>query len=68
MEDKRIFGYHVKHEGHNLRCDFCNRIIPKNKVAYMIKQGDAQGTYHGPQCYRAALNAYRKIQAEKGQL
>jgi len=44
------------------RCDFCNKIIPVGKVSYEIRSGDAQGTYHGRQCYEAALKKYRELQ------
>lgn len=45
----------------NIRCDFDNKVIPKGKVAYEIKMGEAQGTYHGRFCYEAALKKYKDL-------
>lgn len=47
--------------GANLRCDFCHKIIPTNKVAYQVKDGEAQGIYHGRQCFGAAYKHYQEL-------
>ncbi len=48
----------------NIRCDFCHRTIEKGKYASQVV-GDpdvvkAQGTYHGRECYEAALADYNE--------
>ena len=57
---KTILGRQLK-VGSNVRCNFCNRIIPKEKVAYQVREGEAQGVYHGPRCYQGALKHYREM-------
>ena len=52
--------------GANLRCDFCHKQILKGKVAYQVKDGKAQGIYHGRQCYMAALKKYKELEQQEG--
>lgn len=52
--------------GVNLRCDFCHKQIPKTKVAYQIKEGKAQGIFHGRHCYEAALKKYKDLEKQEG--
>lgn len=48
-----------------MRCHFDgpghNQNIPAGRVAYEVRSGEAQGLYHGPQCYQAALDKYRAL-------
>lgn len=42
-----------------LRCDYCHRPIEQGKTAIQIREGKAQGLYHGRQCYQHALEVYK---------
>ena len=48
----------------NLRCDFEHAIIPLGKYAFQIKEGKAQGLYHGRPCYEKALEHYQELEKE----
>lgn len=52
----------------NMRCDKCNKLIMKGKVAYQVRQSGAKahGTYHGPDCYSQAVKDYEEKQRELG--
>lgn len=56
----QILGRQIK-AGVSKRCDFCHRVIAHNKVSYQVREGNAQGVYHGPRCYRAALDKYNEL-------
>ena len=45
----------------NLRCDFCHKIIPSNKVAYQVNEGEATGIYHGRICFGEAYKHYQEL-------
>lgn len=49
-----------------LRCDFDHQIIGIGKFATQVTEGEAQGIYHGRNCYEAALGYYRKLKQEEG--
>lgn len=67
---QRIFGFHKPAVDHKQVCDYDgaghNRIIQPKKGAWIVREGKAQGLYHGPHCYRLALNNYEQIQKELG--
>lgn len=50
----------------NHRCDFCHKIIPLGRYGSQVREGKAQGLFHGKQCYDAALDTYEKIEREEG--
>ena len=58
-------GYRIKAES-NMRCDFDHQIIEKGRFGWYIKEGKAQGLYHGPGCYEEALKTYEQVQKEEG--
>lgn len=49
-------------------CDFDgpghNKIIMPGKPSYQIREGEAQGVYHGPRCYHAALTKYQSLKKQ----
>lgn len=66
----QIMARQIKPSGHKRVCDFDgeghNRIIHESKIAYQVVEGEAQGLYHGPQCYGAALKKYRALKKQVG--
>ena len=48
--------------GTNLRCDFCHKQIPKDKTAYQVNDGKAQGIFHGRRCYEGAYKHYEELE------
>jgi len=49
-----------------IRCDFCHKPIEYGKTATQIKEGDAQGIYHGRRCYEAAIKHYEQLKVQEG--
>lgn len=45
-----------------LVCDFCHKTIEKGRTATQIRDGKAQGMYHGRMCYEAALRHYEELE------
>lgn len=43
-------------------CDFCHMVIDKGRTATQIREGKAQGLYHGRRCYEAALAHYEELE------
>ena len=48
----------------NLRCDYDNGIIPIGKFATQVKDGKAQGIFHGRLCHDAALAVREKLEQD----
>lgn len=60
-----IQGRRHRARQHAIRCHFDGEghspIIRAGKDFYEVREGEAQGVYHGPQCYQAALTNYKRL-------
>jgi len=65
----RVHARQLKPTPYKRVCDWDgpnhSKIIPPGRVAYQIpKDFEAAGTYHGPQCYRAAFEKYKDLKQQ----
>lgn len=63
-----IMGRQLRPVTHKRLCHFDGpghtKIIMPGKVAYQVREGKAQGIFHGPACYTAAKRRYEELERQ----